>query len=123
LKGASSPPASTTVVTEAVDHSGRGWAASAVYVALPRMPVKSHDAAHPSAALTRAGGKFIPRVSPLTLAVQVRSYFPVMFSDCLQLSGTFSSEFNAGAASRCICGPLEVRSRSDDPRWLWDFPV
>lgn len=71
LKGASSPPAASTVMSDAVDHSGRGWAASATYVALPRMPLKTQDVPHPSAALLRAAGKFIPRVSPLTLAVQV----------------------------------------------------
>jgi hypothetical protein len=68
----------SSVAASQPEHSGRGWAHS-----LTDLPRPQTDAAQPftllcgfseplipSPAILRAAGKFIPRVSPLTLAVQ-----------------------------------------------------
>jgi len=57
---------------EDVGRSSLGWSCSPLFVAQPRLAPQLFDDIRPSAALLIAGGKFIPRVSPLTLAVQVQ---------------------------------------------------
>lgn len=59
--------------SESSEHSGRGWAHSSDFVhGPPRWAPLPSSTIRPSAAVMHAGGKFVPRVSPLSLAVQVR---------------------------------------------------
>ena len=106
--------------SESSEHSGRGWAHSSEFVqGPPGWAFTPCATIRPSAAVIHAGGKFVPRVSPLTLAVQVSC------DDCQarDVCVCALSSHTPGASPRGNVGALEVRGSRNNAGWDTNIAV